>query len=51
MVNEERLSDIEAWKNRYEHLEREVVVESENLRHEYSEKLKEEIVRYPGSLA
>ena len=44
IINEERLVDIEAWKQRYEHFERQKVTEMEGLRREYDERLKEEVV-------
>ena len=44
MVNEERLADIEAWKDRYEQFERQIITETEDMRREYDDKIIDEIV-------
>lgn len=46
IINEERLTDIETWKQRYEHFERQKVHEIEGLRREYDERLRDEVVSY-----
>ncbi len=45
IINEERLVDIETWKQRFEHLERQKITELESMRREYDERLKEEVER------
>ena len=45
IINEERLVDIETWKQRFEQLERQKITELESMRREYDERLKEEVVR------
>lgn len=44
VINEERLVEIEGWKQRYEQFERMKINEIEALRREYDERLKDEVV-------
>lgn len=44
VINEERLIDIEGWKQKFEQFERQKVNELEVLRCEYDEKLRDEVV-------